>query len=392
MENNKLSGSMTHGFLNAKIKKTGLYLPKQVLTSEGLAEELYGDSGLSPEEILQKAKRISKQTGIFERRVASEGEAASHLATEAIKTMRDELYPDILMVATTSGDCPTPATASFIHQQLDLPPFVHGFDVVSSCTSSLSAMRSACGLASTGQKVWVVSTECKAKVLNKEDEKSRSLFADGAVASEIVKSEGNEWFFFPHVELNSEFATWISTEVGGSREPLTIENIERSKLRIKNGRRLYHETLKGFERAILRAWSIRGEVLLEHGVSPEQARGGVFLHQANANILWDLKDRLPDEISMRFPVLMSDVGNLVCASLPMARARTLKYAEHKGEMTLGESTFGQAYLSGLSLKEKNSLQTYLFKQERGRGLPQVDVWVSAGGGFQVVAALHGTGF
>ena len=89
----------------AKIIGTGAYAPKRVLTNADLEKTV----DTSDEWIVQRS-------GIRERRIADETEAASDLAVHAARQAlaRAGLGPediDFIVVGTTSADMPFPSTA-----------------------------------------------------------------------------------------------------------------------------------------------------------------------------------------------------------------------------------------------------------------------------------------
>ena len=395
-----------------------------------------GEAALDP---TGEAERVLRQTGIRERRYALADEAASDLAVQALRALGDAAAPwtlGALIVATTSPDVPSPATAHFVHAALGLPASSLAFDVASSCSSFLSALHAAFGVAgglAPGGRLALAATEVKHKALG-NDPRMRALFADGAAVLVLERTAtgsdaknaaaAGEGFLPVYARVDAEFVEHIQIPVGGSRRPASEANLADFRLRINEPRLVFRHTVKAFCDAILACWEARAEALARAGFDPETCPGLVFTHQANANILRDARERLPAEIAARLPVLMEDVGNMVCASLPVARTRVsalerlwrpegfaprlsdgVRVASAEGALfrwlTPGAETIavhdraGGFFLEALSQDTRDALHAAIAAGVHGGALaplaPRIDAWVAAGGGFQTLGVLHGRG-
>ena len=275
------------------------------------------------------SESILKHTGIFERRYALNDEAASDLAIKAILNSSLNLTKiDALIVATTSGDYPSPATAHFVHKGLNLNKNIHCLDVASSCSSFLSAIRSAFGFITTNANTLIIASEVKNKGLTKEDLRTRSLFGDGASGMFIEKNkpnnDKNDFFDFCYQESLSTLAERIYIPVGGSREPTNIINISRNKLELNHPKETFFQIVKSITEAIETSWNVRQNYISPNSTNETDILPGmIFIHQANKNIIKEVKIRINKDISERIPILMADIGNTVCASLPILRTRVL---------------------------------------------------------------------
>lgn len=159
-------------------------LPSIKVSNLNIAKE-FSTQNKCPSDV---AIAMSRHTGIFERRYAKSSEAASDLAIKALKNT--PISPSEiggLIVATTSGDYPSPATAHLVHKGLNLPNHVHCLDVASSCTSFLSALRSSFGFIATNENTIIVASEVKHKGLAKDDLRTLSLFGDGCAGIYLKK-------------------------------------------------------------------------------------------------------------------------------------------------------------------------------------------------------------
>ena len=438
---------VTVSWQHMKILGCTAFLPERLITNQDVVQACFVEKTPAEQEL--DAARISRQTGILTRRYASSHCSTSDLAASALSpllplfSLQQPLYG--VIVATTSPDVPSPATANWLHRKCHLAPSVQAFDVASSCSSSLSALRAAAGFVAGGQACAVVAAELKHKGLNPQDIRTRALFGDGAAALVLAPSQGEEGFLFDYVQVNSELAERIRIPVGGTQEPLTTENMHRIYLEIQEPKNTYHATVKAFVEALESLWATREQVILRAGQNPRDVGGVIYLHQANANIIRDVKARLPQDLARRIPLLMSDVGNMVCASLCAARCRSrfLEDAVLKWSLKMPRSQIGSDFLrqqvhieSGLPQLVLNEwltvvdaasststpskagskiqsashtplnnswvqelqdeeLESVITATFEGRLASNnqpyhsfVDVWVAAGGGFQTLGCLH----
>ena len=172
---------------------------------------------------------------------------------------------------------------------------------------------------------------------------------------------------------------------------------------------LFRETVKEFIKAIEACWDARKKL----GYA-ESDPGFIFVHQANANILREVKSRLPAALADRMPILMEDIGNTVCASLPILRTRwkVLECLWKRGggfssgsgktflETPFGEriflhESFSQVPLgtpfvdfSSLELEAEAHKMIGSYAGIESKSARRADCWIAAGGGFQTLGVLH----
>ena len=427
----------------ANLKSSFCCLPSIKVSNLDIAEDIPNQFKSASD----TSNAIFKHTGIIERRYAESFEATSDLAVKAIENSSiDKESIDALIVATTSGDYPSPATAHFVHRGLNLNKQIHCLDVASSCSSFLSAFRCSIGFINTNSNTLVLASEVKHKGLLKDDLRTRSLFGDGAAGVFLEKTNnGNnerDFFHFCHQESISSFAKNICIPVGGSREPTNIDNINRNKLEFLNPKTTYLQIVKSLTEAVEKSWEMRNQIIHENSVQSNlDVPGMIFIHQANKNIIKEVKNKLNNNIADRIPILMGDTGNMVCASLPVLRTRVLflksifqfkkcklfkkdlinyfrdicnksnlfSYQKINNGIQFiakwenetihifddGCSSLENSWLSKLCDEEFNDLQSS-FENENlscqnsksGR-LKYIDIWIAAGGGFQTIAMIHG---
>lgn len=346
----------------------------------------------------------SELTGISQLRYALKNEKSSHLAIEAIRSMQTT-PAKALIVATTSPDVPSPATAHKVLSALQWPSSTLGFDVTSSCTSFLSAVFAGSGFlsADSQQRVCVVASEVKHNQINENDTRLKSLFGDGACGIMLEPSQNSE-LELAYSKVRHDLTNHIGVDYELAGKP---------QLHIFEPKRMYREILREMHEAILELWDKRTFQLKSRGIDSKKARGLVYVHQANAKLLEDLRDRLPYEIGSRLPILISDIGNTVSASLPVLRTRSAFLLARESGQAIQTSIEGHdiCYVTLYSgermsvrdcgavplnhcwMDELSPFEIGFFKEiapgQRLTGLSYTcDVWVSAGGGFQTLGCLH----
>ncbi|MDK9707329.1 MAG: ketoacyl-ACP synthase III [Desulforhopalus sp.] len=164
-------------FTAVGILGTGAYLPEGALTNEELSRRL----GVTPEWIFQ-------QTGIAVRRIAPNGMLSSGMAVEAGRqaleqagTAAEEI--GLLIMASSTPDASSPATAALIQQALHIPQAMC-FDLSAGCSGFVYALATACHLVSSGfcAKALVIGAEKLSRIVDPADTATAILFGDGAGA------------------------------------------------------------------------------------------------------------------------------------------------------------------------------------------------------------------
>ncbi len=351
--------SHTFGFLPSCVKSNSQVVAEHHKTLTPKDEQTPDSQGLSEESIV-------RSVGVWQRRVfenpSAKGETplASDLSVALLEAGRSVpfCWPrgielGLFAHVTTTPDGISPATAHRVHHKMQWPSSLHCFDVSSSCSSFLSALR-LMHAASLAQKQTglIVASEVKTVHLRSEDPRLLGLFADGAVAGILRGRHEKRPLLWASPLLKTHLAENIRVVKGGSN-PCGKVGDKRDHLEMREARLMYRETVTAFVEMVNRLQ----QLARDHNVALRR----IYLHQANANILAEVRRRLPPDLAQRLPVLMSDLGNVVSASQPLHRLRSL----------ILEHIF-------LSLKEGDQLG--LISQRRGLcealaagEFPQIDV-------------------
>jgi 3-oxoacyl-[acyl-carrier-protein] synthase-3 len=139
-------------FENVCLESIAAVLPEEVWTSTAIEERL--------RPLYERLKlpfgRLELMTGIRERRFWPEGRRPSEASAAAGKAVlaRSHLAPgqvELFIHAAVSRDMLEPATASFAHRLIGLPPSAQILDVSNACLGFLNALTLAAGLIECGQ-------------------------------------------------------------------------------------------------------------------------------------------------------------------------------------------------------------------------------------------------
>jgi len=285
---------------------------------------------------------IVTRTGIRERRIAADHEAASDLGSVAARRAleRANLSPsdlDLIVVASVTPDMPFPATASIIQHALGADRAA-AFDLSAGCTGFIYAVSMASATIASGayNNVLVIGVDLLSKITNWSDRSTCVLFGDGAGAA--VLGVGNEQSRILAFELGSvgEGADLLRIPAGGSRRPITVEAVQAGEQYIQM---CGSEVFKFAVRIIVQATQ---SVLAKAGLTTADIDAFVA-HQANIRIIESATKRLelPDE---KVIINVDRYGNTSAASIPLA----LDEAERDGRIKRGDVVLMVGFGAGLS--------------------------------------------
>jgi 3-oxoacyl-[acyl-carrier-protein] synthase-3 len=315
-----------------KIAAVGTYVPERIVTNDDLSLKLDTSD-----------EWISTRSGIRERHIAGDSEAASDLgaiaatrALEAAGVSPTDL--DLIIVASLSPDMLFPPTASFISGKIgaDGTP---AFDLSAACTGFIYALATGNAFVASGQaeKVLVVGAEAVSKMIDWTDRSTAVLFGDAAGAALLVPAaEGEEGIIGFDLGNDPSGTGELSLPAGGSRFPASAETVAGRQHFIKmNGREVFR-----FATRIITASAV--QVLERHGRRVEDV--DLFIpHQANIRIIDAAARKLgiaPEKVFSN----LERYGNTSCASIPLC----LDEAGREGRLKAGDLVLMVGFGAGLS--------------------------------------------
>jgi 3-oxoacyl-[acyl-carrier-protein] synthase-3 len=320
----------------ARIVGVGAYAPARVLTNRDL------------EQIVETSDSwIVQRTGIRERRVAEDCEAASDLALNAARQAltRAELEPgdvDFIVVGTTSGDMAVPTTANFLQHRLGCRK-VGSLDLHAACTGSIYSLSVGAQYVETGKyrTVLCVGTEVLSRITDFTDRSTCILLADAAGAAVLQASEDGSGILDADLYSDGRYADLLSIPGGGSRHGASHETVDA---------RLHYVKMKGndvFRLAVRMFGECAEQILARHGFRAEDL--DLFIpHQANLRIIEAAAQRLG--LSMEKVVVNVDrYGNTGAASVYVAMEEACATGRlRRGDLVL-LSAFGGGVTWGAAL-------------------------------------------
>lgn len=289
----------------AGIIGTGSYLPEQLLSNEELAERFDITTDW-----------IYDRTGIINRRVAAPGQACSDLAIEAAsRAMADAgAAPEeigMVIVATSTPDHLTPATAAIVQNALGIPAAAC-FDLSAACTGFVYGLILACNAVTCGftGKVLLIGAEALSHVINPLDRDSAILFGDGAGAVVVGSVPDGYGLLATDAGTNGADHAAVMLPAGGSRLSPSAATLAEQLHYIRiDGNRVFMFAMKVLGDSFLR-------VIENGGLS--LADISLFIpHQANRRIIEAAARRL-DLPMDRIVIDLEQYGNTSAATIPIA--------------------------------------------------------------------------
>jgi 3-oxoacyl-[acyl-carrier-protein] synthase-3 len=316
----------------SQILGTGAYAPEKVLTNRDL-EKMVDTSD----------EWIRERTGIGERRVAADGEAASDLALRASERALEAAGVsaadlDMIIVGTISADHPMPACAAYLQRKLGASQ-IPSFDVSAACAGFLYGLSIGDQFVRTGalKRVLIVGVELLSRILNWRDRATCVLFGDGAGAVVLGPADGDgRGVLSTKLHTDASLTDSLYIPAGGSRERLTADGIAQNRDKVfmvgSDIFRIAVKNLTGASRAALDAASL-----------PPDAVTWVVPHQANMRIISQVSQRLDIPLD-RFVLNIERYGNTSSASIPIA----LDEAVRDGRIKKGDTVLMCALGAGIS--------------------------------------------
>jgi 3-oxoacyl-[acyl-carrier-protein] synthase-3 len=317
--------------IRGKIIGVGAYAPQRVLTNAELGQMVNTSD-----------EWIVKRSGIRERRIVAEGEAASDLGVRAARQAleRARLTPhdvDFIVVGTTSSDMQFPSTANYIQHKLGCRK-IGSVDVWAACTGSIYSLAIGAQFIQTGKykRVLCIGAEALSRITDFTDRGTCVLLADAAGAAVLEASEDGSGVI--DADLYSDAQHWdlLYMPGGGSRYPASHETVDK---------RMHYAKMRGSElfKVAVRMFVECASIILErHGFKANDV--DLFVpHQANLRIIEAAAKRLDMPMERVF-VNVDRYGNTGAASVYVA----LEEAVSAGRLKRGDLVLMAAFGGGVT--------------------------------------------
>lgn len=304
----------------------GSYVPSRRLTNSDL-EKLVETSD----------EWITSRTGIKERRICGENEAASDMAVAAAQRALESsgLKPediDLLLVGTVTPDFRLPSQACMVQKKLGMVNAA-AMDIVAACAGFLHGLATADAYIKAGQfkRVMVIGVEKLSSITDYTDRNTCVLFGDGAGAAVVVASDEERGIISTFLKSDGRYGELLWIPDGGTERPLQSLNGQGRVYLEMNGSEV-------FKHAVRQMVEASEKVIKEAGLTPADVTLMVP-HQANIRIIQSTAKRLA--ISMEKVYLNIDkVGNTSSASVPIALDEVIKSGRVKRDDIILMTAFG----------------------------------------------------
>lgn len=319
-----------------KIVGSGIYLPRQKVSSEQLAEEL----GVTEEAIINKS-------GVKFRYYANKEEAASWMGAEAAKAALQDAGIaldgiNLILCASGSMEMPIPCTAALIHKHLGLKDTsIPAFDINATCLSFVASLDVISYLIDAGRykNVLIISTEIASVGLNKKNLEVASLFGDGAAAFVVSHSgDSTSSIICSDMTTFSEGSHLCKIPGGGSGYPpqyWSPETAEQFQFHMSGKEifKLASKQLPEFVNNLLKICKLKLEQI-----------DVLIPHQASKASIRILGKKL-GFCSKKVIDIIENYGNMIAASIPLA----LHFAIKGGQIKRGDRIMLLGTSAGLSI-------------------------------------------
>lgn len=318
----------------SKITGTGSYLPEKILSNFDL-EKLVDTSD----------EWIIERTGIKERHIASPQENTSDLAynasTKALESAGLQATDiDFILFATTTSDRIMPNSATVLQKKLGAGK-CGALDIYAACSGFIYGYSIADQMIKSGayKNILVVGAEILSRFTNYEDRGTCILFADGAGAAIVSRSDNEDSQVYSHtLYADGDLQELITLPAGGSRHPIDQKAVDE---------KMGFVTMEGrevFKRATRIMAKCCEEVLEEAQMAAEKV-DWLIPHQANLRILEAVGKKL-DFPMEKVIVEIEDIGNNSSATIPICLDRAARDGRLKRGQNVLLTAFGGGITSG----------------------------------------------
>jgi 3-oxoacyl-[acyl-carrier-protein] synthase-3 len=306
-------------------------VPEKVLTNDDLSKIVDTND-----------EWITTRTGIKERRIAADDEYTSDMGAKAARAAIEQAdisaeEIDLILVATASPDMVFPATACFVQTKIGAKNAAC-LDISAACAGFLFAIEIAQQFITshTYDTVLVIGAEKLTTITDWTDRNTCVLFGDGAGAA-ILRSRGDSHgLISTHIASDGNFADILWMPGGGTRHPITRQNVDKHLQTIKmSGKEVYKQ-------AVIAMVDAAKKALEKAGLRIEDI-ACVIPHQANVRIIEAVADRLKISID-KFFVNLDRYGNTSAAAVAIA----LDEANRSGRIKPGDYVLMVVFGGGLT--------------------------------------------
>lgn len=286
----------------------GAYVPQRRLTNHDLARMMDTTD-----------EWIFTRTGIRERRIAAPDESTSDMALHAARQALASAGLsagdlDLIVVCTCTPDMAMPSTAALVQGALGAVNAAC-LDLNAACTGFVYGLHVVRGLIESGlhRHALLIGADKMSMLMDYQDRNVSVLFGDGAGAVVLTRGEdGGKGVLSSTCRADGTQWNLITVPAGGSRKPLTADNIhERLQFMKMQGKEVFRMAVRHLQTAI-------ADCIRAAGLTPADVHW-VIPHQANARLVEAVVERI--HFTMEQTIMnIERFGNTSAASIPLAWA------------------------------------------------------------------------
>ncbi|PIK16453.1 beta-ketoacyl-ACP synthase III [Halobacteriovorax sp. JY17] len=324
-----------------KIKGTGMFVPKKVLTNDDLSKMVDTND-----------EWIFERTGIRERRISNtEGgefpsDMAYHASLQALKAANLEPNDiDMILFGSVTPDYKLPNTAVILQQKLGITNHCAALDIAAACSGFVYGTNMAQAMVRTGmlKNILVVGSEMLSTEVNWEDRGTCILFGDGCGVAIIGRSEEGEEsdILATHLGADGTGKEFFDQPIGGAVHPLTATHLDdRSHFMQMKGREMF--------KVATRTLAQNAKTVLEKANLKLEDVDWLVPHQANIRII-ETTGKLLGIDPEKVIVNIDKYANTSAATVPMAFHEAIQDGRIKrGDIVLFDA-FGAGLTTGATL-------------------------------------------
>lgn len=325
----------------AVIKGTGMYAPEKVVKNDFFDKKYNRDMDTF----------LREQRNIFQRRFMSEDQATSDLivpaADEAMKNAGITAADlDLIIVATDTPDYISPSTAAVVQYKLGAVK-AGTFDMNTACAGFVTATDVASKFITADERyrnILVVGAYGMSKYFDWNDYKVTSVFADGAGAAVIQRSDSpDHGILASMLYTDGQYHDYMGIYAGGTKYPINEETIGKRMHLLQFTKRIPPET-NGIH------WPRLTHIILDRiNAKPTDVKH-FFFTQINIGSIVEAMQRLEVPLE-RAHNIMDRYGYTGSACIPMAiadaaRAKKLK----KGDLVMVLGSGGGMAMAAMAMR------------------------------------------
>ena len=297
----------------------GGYLPERVLTNFDLEQMVETSDAW-----------IQERTGIRSRHIASDDQTTSTLAVKAAEVALQNANLtgkdlDLIILATTTPDDTTPATAMRVQAALEATN-AFAFDVQAACSGFMYALSVADKFikAGTVRKALVIGAETLSRIVDWKDRNTCVLFGDGAgavivEAKEVVGTTDESGILDIILHSDGSLRDLLTTTGGVSRT--------------QTAGYVHMEGREVFRHAVTNLSNVALEVIEKTGLQLSDI-DYLVPHQANIRIIEGTAKKMDMPLE-KVIITLPEQGNTSAASIPLALYEGIKSQKlKKGHLIL----------------------------------------------------------